>query len=370
MSSHTKVQDKGNINFTGFTNPTTTSVPDQVFDELLPDLTGAELKVLLYICRRTFGFKKKSDTISLKQMVHGIRTKEGKVLDHGTGLAKSTVANTLTKLEELNVIIRQRNTNYLNGDQPTTYSLNLNPPVSENDTRGVSSSGQGVSSQRDTQHTGKQITDKQQRAATAKLLQHGVSKRVASRLAQNYDASRLSEKIEFLEYLVKHKPGKIKSPHGWLRSAIEEDYDPPEGYRPAREREKDKQENAQRDATLKQRNADLVKLQKIDAEKRRLEQTKALSELQNRYETSQVEIDLWEDILEELRENGSGMAYGTAKSVHLLTIQNETAIFATANSFIVDRIRESFGDLLLEMFQQRGYNVHEMTAVILGDATS
>jgi hypothetical protein len=29
-------------------------VPDQLFDELLVELSGAELKVLLYIIRRTF----------------------------------------------------------------------------------------------------------------------------------------------------------------------------------------------------------------------------------------------------------------------------------------------------------------------------
>ena len=51
--------------FPGFVFPTTTPVPDQLFDELLHRLSGAELKVLLYIVRRTFGFKKQSDDISL-----------------------------------------------------------------------------------------------------------------------------------------------------------------------------------------------------------------------------------------------------------------------------------------------------------------
>jgi hypothetical protein len=47
--------------FPGFQFPTTTPVPDEVFDVLMPQLRGAELKVLLYICRRTFGFKKASE---------------------------------------------------------------------------------------------------------------------------------------------------------------------------------------------------------------------------------------------------------------------------------------------------------------------
>ncbi len=71
--------------FRGFRFPNTTPVPDELFDELLADLSGAELKVLMYICRRTFGFKKERDTISLSQIASGIVTREGRVLDKGTG---------------------------------------------------------------------------------------------------------------------------------------------------------------------------------------------------------------------------------------------------------------------------------------------
>src|SRR5215207_9360313 len=63
--------------FDGFTRPNYTIVPDELFDRLLHQLSGAELKVLLYIIRRTFGFKKDSDRISLKQMAEGIRTRDG-----------------------------------------------------------------------------------------------------------------------------------------------------------------------------------------------------------------------------------------------------------------------------------------------------
>jgi Bacteriophage replication protein O len=54
-------------------------------------LSGGELKVLLYICRRTFGFRKDSDSISLNQIAKGITTKAGNVLDQGTGLSKRQV---------------------------------------------------------------------------------------------------------------------------------------------------------------------------------------------------------------------------------------------------------------------------------------
>ena len=60
VDAHTRYQIKTGQEwkFSGFVCPTTTPVPDQLFDELLHRLSGAELKVLLYIVRRTFGFKK------------------------------------------------------------------------------------------------------------------------------------------------------------------------------------------------------------------------------------------------------------------------------------------------------------------------
>ena len=39
--------------FAGFDEPNYTQVPDALFDELLPHLGDAELRVLLYIVRRT-----------------------------------------------------------------------------------------------------------------------------------------------------------------------------------------------------------------------------------------------------------------------------------------------------------------------------
>ena len=94
--------------FTGFKKPTTTSVPDEIFDELLPDLTGAELKVLLYICRRTFGFKKDRDKISLNQIATGIKRKDGTTLDQGTGLSKRHVQRAVISLEQKNAIKTDR----------------------------------------------------------------------------------------------------------------------------------------------------------------------------------------------------------------------------------------------------------------------
>ena len=94
--------------FRGYSKPNYTPVPDELFDDQLPDLSGAELKVLLYIIRRTFGFKKESDNISLNQLIHGITTKDDVVLDRGTGLSKKTLLEALKNLVEKNLIISER----------------------------------------------------------------------------------------------------------------------------------------------------------------------------------------------------------------------------------------------------------------------
>lgn len=86
--------------FNGFKQTSNTPVPDDLFDELLEMLTGAELKVLLYIIRRTKGFGKDTDAISLSQFQHGIKTKDGKQLDKGCGVKdRQTIVNALESLE-------------------------------------------------------------------------------------------------------------------------------------------------------------------------------------------------------------------------------------------------------------------------------
>src|SRR5215217_4102439 len=132
-----------------------TIVPDDIFDVLMPLCSGAEFKVLAYIVRRTFGFKKESDAISLKQMVEGITTRDGKVLDRGTGLSKPTVAAAVKGLVEKGIIEVERNRSKEKGDEPTTYRLRFEVqyPVLKNQTRGGKKNGQGGVKKSNTQTT-------------------------------------------------------------------------------------------------------------------------------------------------------------------------------------------------------------------------
>jgi hypothetical protein len=111
--------------FRGFRSPNYTQVPDELFDDLLAELSGAELKVLLYIIRRTFGFKRDADSISLSQMLHGIARRDGQPLDRGTGLSKPTLLQTLRGLIARKIIISERRRSEERGDEPTVYRLNV-----------------------------------------------------------------------------------------------------------------------------------------------------------------------------------------------------------------------------------------------------
>jgi hypothetical protein len=125
--------------FDGFSSPNYTQIPDEFFDVLAPRLTEPELRVLLYVMRRIIGFKKSADDISLKQIVEGITTRDGRVLDLGAGVSKPTAIKGLRGLVEKGIILAHRNRSSERGDEATTYTLRFKgqPPVSTPLTGGV-----------------------------------------------------------------------------------------------------------------------------------------------------------------------------------------------------------------------------------------
>lgn len=100
--------------------PNTTQIPNIILDHLLPELAEPETKCILYICRRTFGFGKSKDRISLSQFTNGIKTKDGKILDHGTGLSRPAVVWALQRLVAAGVIYSEETT------RGNHFELNLN----------------------------------------------------------------------------------------------------------------------------------------------------------------------------------------------------------------------------------------------------
>jgi DNA-binding transcriptional ArsR family regulator len=88
--------------------PNTTQTPNYFLDHLAPHLTEAELRVLLYVIRRTYGFHKHGDHISLSQLIDGIKRGDGSQLDEGTGLSKPSVLRGIKGLEERGILTVHR----------------------------------------------------------------------------------------------------------------------------------------------------------------------------------------------------------------------------------------------------------------------
>jgi hypothetical protein len=109
--------------FEGIESPNGTIFPDALLDQVMPFLTPTEWKVCSYIVRRTFGWKKASDRISLEQICHGIVRRDGSRLDSGTQLDRKTAIKALRGLETKGVIVAQRNYSDARGFEATTYGL-------------------------------------------------------------------------------------------------------------------------------------------------------------------------------------------------------------------------------------------------------
>ena len=115
--------------YEGFSTPNGTLVPDDVFDILAPRLKEAELRVLLYIVRRTFGFKKQSDAISLGQLTDGIRARDGRILDHGTGLSRKGVVAGIKGLLDKGIITVERRSDDRGENHINIYTLRFKQGV-------------------------------------------------------------------------------------------------------------------------------------------------------------------------------------------------------------------------------------------------
>lgn len=99
--------------------PNSTQIPNIILDIVIPQISESDGKCLLYICRRTFGFHKEIDRISLSQFINGIKNRDGEKLDNGCGVSRPAVVNALKNLvgSGLVEITRTGNGNY--------YKINL-----------------------------------------------------------------------------------------------------------------------------------------------------------------------------------------------------------------------------------------------------
>jgi len=279
--------------FPGFAAPNLTPVPDDFFDLLAPNLSEAELRVLIYILRRTFGFKKERDAISLSQMVSGIRTKDGRTLDLGTGMSRRGVMKGCAGLVEKGIIEVDKRLSDEKDHETNVYSLRFRPAaagaaevgnvvsyrraprspgVGNQDHQGRAPRslrvGNNVPPQHDrSQHDSLQVTELQQQpepagdtssapvvvvsekpeeapeknALLTRLLECGVTRKTALELLDQHPTSAVHEQLEVLPYRKADEPAAI------LVQAIRESWAAPKKFTRQKARhEREKQEVAAR----------------------------------------------------------------------------------------------------------------------------
>jgi hypothetical protein len=90
--------------FRGYRGPRFTPLPDEFLDHQLADLTSAETKVMLFLFRKTYGYRKSGDHVSFAQLQFGTVSADGTIIDRGTGLSKATVWRALKGLQSKGLI--------------------------------------------------------------------------------------------------------------------------------------------------------------------------------------------------------------------------------------------------------------------------
>jgi len=110
--------------------PNFTQIPNVVFDYWMKKLSPAEFKVLLSICRKIFGWRKKEDKISNAQ------------IEELTGLTRKAITQAVEKLIHHDLIIKIKTRNEHGGDGANEYRISIKNENSNKDL-GVTPEGGG-----------------------------------------------------------------------------------------------------------------------------------------------------------------------------------------------------------------------------------
>ncbi len=93
--------------------PNTSSIPNILFDYWMTRLSPAEFKVLMCIARKTYGWNKSRDLISIKQI-------EGM-----TGLHRSGIIKNVDKLVEIGLVNKVKSKTSDGDDAPNRFEINV-----------------------------------------------------------------------------------------------------------------------------------------------------------------------------------------------------------------------------------------------------
>jgi hypothetical protein len=353
--------------FPGFSSPRYTQIPDIVFDELQHRLSGAEYKVLMYILRRTFGFKKDADNISLRQMREGIVKSDGTRLDYGAGVqSKATLVSAVRKLEEMGIILATRNSSNERGDEATTYTVNMGADtrVQKLNTPPSTKIEHPRVQKLNTQETVKQETEKQQHVVVAFLVSKGIGKQIAQALASNHDERYIRQKAAYLDFLLDVSPEKVRNPKGWLRRAIEEDYGAPDGFMSQEEREVKRLEDERLERSLVEEKKKLALEEEADKRRKEEELLNWSKTVRKQYKTPSELVGVWNNLTDRV-EALEGQSFFTTylKRSLLASAGNGEAVIVSPDDNIARLFRVKFRQRLESELSNSGLQVDNLEVV-------
>ncbi|MGB3346627.1 MAG: replication protein [Candidatus Humimicrobiia bacterium] len=251
MANKNNNNNRNGYKFQGIESPNYTQVPNIFLDELMSELIGSELKVLMYITRRTFGFGKRSDNISLNQIANGIIKKDSTVLDKGTGLSKMQIINAINKLVDKGIIIKVKRASENKGLEATNYSLKFKNDLFEplytfytSPSKKTLIEQKKVIQNKETQQQKNVVLNsKKRKELIDKLIKLEVKKDVSESLIRTHDHKKIESYIDYVNQRIK-KGYKIRSKPAYLIAAIKNNYQLPEIFKTENELKLSRQEKA------------------------------------------------------------------------------------------------------------------------------
>lgn len=345
----------------------------------------AELKVIEYVLKHTWGYQEYGLTkrITIDEFMHGRRRKDGSRMDRGTGLSKPSVVAGLKSavahgyLEEIvNDADLARIKKYyslkmhpelrLEDDDAASLAPLPPPPAAGGDgdeadqdpeekmlapdvkmlapdVKNLNTRGKDAlhRSEKDTleRHQQTENSNNTRDAAglgndvvVVALMNHGISRPVARRLARLFPADYIQDKERYLAFLLEERPHEVKKPAAWLRKAIEDDYSAPDGFVSVADREQVIEEQKRRNEAILAAQERELEARSTAENARKAAAAAKRARLHAHFGTGDEAITLWRTVLTELSYSG-GALYALLANAEILQLDDSRVQLGIPHEF-------------------------------------
>lgn len=208
------------------------------------------------------------------------------------------------------------------------------------------------------QQSSKEMEDKKhstgggRKRVVVALTKWGITEKVAHHLASRCKEAIIIQQLNYHEYELATNPQKITSPNGRLRTRIEENWSPPDGYsqdwreRLAAEKARAEQIRQERQSL----EASLVAQGGREREEQEQHRREHLAALKRQYNTSEAQEKIWAEVKSELLGRVGEAEYKTliAGSELLATADHQAAIWIR-HSFLAKTVEKRYGLILKQL---------------------